>query len=76
VAEQRKFLGYGKSYQYTARPGWVLEECGNATYEVDPAILGNVCDGCGCRCCGFTGDESKRQERNKAGKNGPKKKRK
>ena len=70
MAEQRKLLGYGKSRDFSARPGSMLEEEGKAVYEVDPAFYCTVCDGCGCRCGGFTGEEGKRIERNRVGKNG------
>ncbi len=76
MSEERRYLGPGRSCDYEERPGFVLEEAGLDVYEVPVSFFCTVCDGCGCRCCGFTGEEGTRQDRNKAGKNGPKKKKK
>ncbi len=72
-----RYLGPGKSRNYKPQPGWTLEEAKEngciVTYETPPGFYCTVCDGCGCKCCGWSGEEELRQKRNRDGKNGPKK---
>jgi hypothetical protein len=58
----KRFLGVGRASQFMnqLKPGEVCEEEGKNVFAIDESDFCQSCDGCGCRFCNFTGDESER----------------
>ena len=60
----RRFLGFGKSRDFKAGPGEILEEEGKRVYAVPSfGYYCKVCDGCGCKCCGWNVLEEDRKNK-------------
>lgn len=61
VPDAFKFLGYGRALSFKAPEGYELMEQGRRVYAVPIDYWCHSCDGCGCKCCKWTGEESVRR---------------
>jgi hypothetical protein len=58
-----KRLGDGKARDFEAKPGEQLVEVGGSVFSVSNDYFCKKCEGVGCKPCGWSGEEARRQKR-------------